>query len=204
MSRQTRTFLLIAALFVLAAAALLFLDVQVSRANLSADWQAARHAANMDSDHPLPAEQALDLYVLGPERLKPALARQLTEALQSNPYIGAVTLREGPPQAAAGSILVVRVEEPANCLWTPFYTKTGVGIEVAYASDGVVDWIEADSVVFAASEPPQTVARVEASLDLDGSGYGLISRPAYYDYLAGEITRQLGSLLQTQLNAGSG
>ena len=44
--------------------------------------------------------------------------------------------------------------------------------------------------------------RVDADLTLAGSGYGLISSPAYTDYLAEALAEQIGDLLQK--SAGDG
>lgn len=199
MTRSTRTLLTIILLLIAAAAAFWFLDFHVSRAELATNSQAGRYAFSVDEDHPLSQGADLDLYVFAPDRLDPALAEALVEKLQGNPYVGAVTLRDEPLQAAAGSVLVVRVEDPASFLWTPFYTKTEAGVDVDYASDGDVAWIDVQPVVLEATDPPQPVVRVDATLELEGSGYGLISSPAYSDYLAEELARQIDELLHNQL-----
>lgn len=198
MNRQTRS-LLILALLLIAVVAFLTLDFHLSRAELATNSEAARYSFSVDEAQPLPQGVDLDLYVLATGRLDPALAEKLVEALQRSPYVGAVTLREEPLQAAAGSVLVVRVGEPAKCLWTPFYTKTEVEVNVAYASDGDVAWIDSLPVALEASDPPRPVVRVDADLTLAGSGYGLISSPAYTDYLAEALAEQIGDLLQNQL-----
>lgn len=199
MQRSNRTLLIIILLLIAAAAAFWFLDFHVSRAELATNSQASRYTMSLDEAHPLPQGKALDLYVMAPDRLEPALAEALVEKLQGNPYVGAVTLRDEPLQAANGSVLVVRVEESSSFLWTPFYTKMEADVDMAYASDGDVAWIDVRPVVFTATDETEPTVRLQATLAFDGSGYGLISSPAYTHYVAEELARQINDLLHNQL-----
>ncbi|MDT8307801.1 MAG: hypothetical protein RRC07_17835 [Anaerolineae bacterium] len=199
MTRDTKLLLLIAAILVLASAFLL-VDFRLLQSNMAVNSQTERYTLSVDEANALPMEQALDLYVQASAPLEEAL----TAELSSNPYIGTVTVREEPLQAAANTVLVVRVEEPATLLWTPVYVGTDATAQVVYASDGEVDWIEETPVVLETSDPPQPTVRVRGTMDLDGNGYGLLSRPGYYSYLAGELAGQIDSLLETQLAGATG
>lgn len=198
MTQSTRTLLIIVFVLLVVVAAFLFLDFRISRMELATNSQASRFTISVDEGHSLPQGVHLDLYVEAPERLDQMLAEQLIATLDANPYVGAVTLRDDPPEAASGSVLVVRVKEPGGLGWTPFYTKIDADVEVAYASDGDVAWIGVSPVIMD-TDTGQPVARVEATLALDGSGFGLISRPGYMHYLADELARQINELLQNQL-----
>lgn len=203
MTRNTKLLRLIAAVLVLAAAFLL-VDFRLLQSNLGVNSQTERYTLSVDEANPLPMEQALDLYVQAPEPLEEALVEALTTELSSNPYVGTVTVREEPLQAAASTVLVVRVEEPATFLWSPVYARTKGTVQVVYASDGEVSWIDETPVVLETSDPPQPLARLRGTMDLDGSSYGLVSRPGYYSYLAGELAGQISSLLEAQLSGVTG
>lgn len=197
---KRNTLLLLVLIVLLAAVAFLLLDFRLSQQTMAVNSQAARYTSGVDAGPPLPAGESLDMYVIAPPWLAARLEDRLAEALDGNPYIGQITVRDEPLQEATGAVLVVSVEEPAVAFWTPFYTQTEAKAEFAYALNGEVDWIDVTPVVMESGDPPQADVRVQATLDLDASGYGLISRPGYYSYLAGEMAVQINHLLEEQLS----
>ena len=198
MKRNTLLLLLIIVLLVVAA--FLFVDFRVSQQTMAVNSTAGRYTVGIESGDAIPAGRPLDLYVVAPQWLAPQLEEALAEALDENPYIGQLSVQQGPLHAASGSVLVVRVDGPATALWTPLYTRAVAQAKMAYALNGEVDWIDVTPVVMESGDPPQPDVRIDATLDLEGSGYGLISRPGYFSYLAGEIATQINTVLKTQLS----
>ena len=201
MNRNRTTFLLIAA--VLVVAAFIFVDFRLSGATMSVESQTERYAFSIDEANDIPRNQDLDLYVEAPERLRGALADSLVAALPGT-YISTVTVREDPVQAAADAVMVIEVEEPNTLLWTPVYVRTDATVQIAYALDGEVAWIDVTPVVLESSDPPQPVVRLRGTMDLNGNGFGLFSRPGYASYLADELAGQIKTLLETQLAGAAG
>jgi hypothetical protein len=198
MKRNTLLLLLIFVLLVIAA--FLFVDFRVSQQTMTVNSTAGRYTIGNDSGDAIPAGRPLDLYVIAPRWLAPKLEAALADALDNNPYVGQLTVQQEPLQAASDSVLVVRVDEPAAALWTPLYTRTEAQAKMAYALNGEVDWIGVTPVVMESGDPPRPDVRVDATLDLAGSGYGLISRPGYFSYLAAEIAAQINTLLEQQVS----
>jgi hypothetical protein len=182
-------------LLILAAAAFLLLDFQAVRGQFNTENQVATFSASINPEQPLPQDRPLDLYVIGPEALAAELSRELAGQLGANPYIGEVNLRQAPPQKASASPLVVEIPQP-GVFWTPVFGRTTMAVDIAYASDGEVDWIDADVVEFSSGEP---VARVRGEFQFRDTAFGLLSRPGYYSYLSENIAAQVSSSLETSL-----
>jgi hypothetical protein len=199
MTRNNRLFLLIIVLLVLLAA-FNWLDFRLSRQEMVVNSQAERYTIGIDEGNPLPGGQNLDLYVLAPERFDDELAEMLAEELRGNPYTGSVALRDEPIRAATGMVVVVQIEELDTFFWSPIYTRSGADVLVAFASDGEVAWIDEAPVVLQTDNGRQPVVRIRATIEFDDSGYGLISRPGYHSYLAGELATQINTLLEAQLS----
>lgn len=197
--KQNRSLLLLLAAVVVIVAAFFLIDFRLSQTSLATQSQTERFAFSVEAANGIPKGQDLDLYVQAPAWLREALADSLVTALDSNEYISTVTVREEPLQAAAGAVLVVEIEEPSTLTWTPVYVRTDATVRVAYALDGDVAWIDVTPVVLESSDPAQAVVRLRGTMDLDGSGYGLFSRPGYASYLADELAGQINTLLQGQL-----
>jgi hypothetical protein len=200
MTQKNRLLLLVVVLLIIIAGAFLLLDFRLSRQTMAVNAQTERYSANVDQTHPLPAAQDLDLYVVAPEALEEDLTAALLAELAQNPYAGRITVKEEPLQAASNAVLVVRVAGSPGSVWTPFYTRAVLEGQVAYASDGAVDWMEPGTVVLEAPDPPQPMMKVRGTQEFRGTGYGLISRPGYHRYLAGELASQINTLLETQLS----
>lgn len=203
--KNTRIVFLVVLLVILAAAFLL-LEFRLMRAQMAVDSESETFAFSVSGDErPLPLEQDLDLCVQAPQELEDELVEALREALKTNPYVRDVRLQGEPMVAAEDSVLVVTMDEPSVLFWSPFYTRSVITARVAYASDGEVDWIDQEPVVFESTEAPEEpVVRVRTTHEFEGNAYGLISGPGYAAYLVGELATQInGSLADTLANAGS-
>jgi hypothetical protein len=179
---------LVAALIVTIVALLLLVDFSLLRGNLMTESQAATYTFGLQEDDSLPLEQPLDLYVDAPRGLADALADALARDLANVPQIGPVTPQPLPAEAAADGVLLVEIDEPSVFVWTPLYTRAVMTVNVAYASDGEVTWIEEEVVRMTNDDP---VVRVRAAHDVDQTTVGLVSLPGYRRYLAEGVSIQI-------------
>lgn len=203
MRRRTQFILILITLLLLFAAATLLLDFRLIQAQMAVATNASTYSFGVDDETPLPLEQELDLYLEAPWGLEEALGDALRTELSANPYVREVNLQEGPVAAAPTTVLVVQIEEPSVIFWSPFYTRSSFTVDVAYASDGEVAWIDED-VVGLSGEDGLPVARLHGEYRFDGTAYGLISGPGYATYLAGEIAQQVNQALADSLATAGG
>lgn len=195
--RQTCIVLAIAALLMLllVVAAFLVLDFHITQARSNVEFQSSTYSTNVSSQTPLPLEQPTDLYVQDRSRLGRELGERLVESLVEIQYIGEVNSREGEPQAADGSVIVIDVRD-SNIFWTPVFGRSTFDVQVSYASDGEVDWIEEDVVRFVDGD---TIARIRANFHSRHSVTGLMSLPGFYTVAADELAARIRDSLQSSL-----
>jgi hypothetical protein len=202
--RRTQSMLLLAIAAVLITAAFLLLDFNLQQARMSVDSSRETYTFSIDENTTLPLEQDIDLYVDAPLNLQEELEAKLSEELPAVPYVRDVNLLEGTPDPSENSILIVEILEPAVEFWSPFYTRTLLTVDVAYASDGEVAWIDEPVVRLNNQGVPEPVVRVHTEHNFDGSAYGLISRSGHNQYLAEEIAGTIShSLAATLASQGS-
>jgi hypothetical protein len=197
--RRIQLTLLLAIAAVLITAAFLLLDFNLQQARMSVDSSGETYSFSVDEDTPLPLEQDIDLYVRAPLTLQEELAASLREQLPAVPYVRDVNILKGPSESSKDSILIVEILEPAVQFWSPFYTRTLATVDVVYASDGEVAWIDEPVVRLNNEGVPEPVVRVHREHNFDGRAYGLISRPGYDQYLAEEIARTVSHALAAAL-----
>lgn len=204
MSLRTKLLLVLAVLLVLFAAAFLTLDFRFMQAQMAVDHTAATYSFSIDEETPLPLEQDLDLYVQAPLDLADKLAEALAAELTTNPYVRDINVQTEPVAAAADSVLVVEIDDPSVLFWSPFYTRSVITVNAAYASDGEVAWIDEDVVHLRSEGEGMPVARIRAEYTFDGRAYGLISGPGYASYLADEVAQQINEGLADGLATTGG
>lgn len=204
MSLRTKLLLVLAVLLVLFAAAFLTLDFRFMQAQMAVDHSAATYSFSIDEETPLPLEQDLDLYVQAPLDLADELAEALATELKTNPYVRDINVQAEPIAAAADSVLVVEIDDPSVLFWSPFYTRSVMTVNAAYASDGEVAWIDEDVVRLRSEGEGMPVARIGAEYTFDGRAYGLISGPGYATYLADEVAQQINEGLADGLATTGG
>lgn len=191
-----RKSLLITLLILAAFAAAFLLDFRLLRGNLKAENQTATFSASLTEEQPLPMDQALDLYVIGPRRLADELAEELAGRLGATSYIGEVNRKEAPPVKTGTSLLVVEITRP-GVFWTPVFGRTDMEVKISYASDGEVDWMGEEVVYFSSGNP---TVRVRGEYRFRDSSFGLFSLPGYYSYLSDSIAAQLSVALKGALD----
>lgn len=204
MKQRTQLLLVLAILFVIVAAAFLLLDFRLQQAETGTTSNASTYSFATDEETSLPLEQDLELYVQAPPGLEDELVAALRQELVSNPYVRDVNLQEEPPRPAEDSVLVVEIDEPSAHFWSPFYAHTAMTVNVSYASDGEVAWIDEEVAAMDAQDPPLPVVRVRAEHRFDNTAYGLISRPGYRRYVAEEVAKRVNRSLAGTLTSQAG
>lgn len=175
--------------------AFLLLDFHILRGQANASSQVSTYTFSIDEDHKIPLNQNLYVYVRGGIGVEDRLAAALMESLVANPYIGTVEIQHGDPHSSSGSVLIVDLAQP-NLLWTPFYSRADIEMEVAYASDGQVDWIDQETVNLTNGQP---VIRLRGDYQMQASAAGLMSMPGFNRYLAQQLADQIAASLMERL-----
>jgi len=202
MKRSTLLLLLLAMFLLLFGALFSLSDFKLQRAEMAVESSASTYAFGDNGNGSGLQTKALDLYVRAPAMIESELIQALRDALDTNPYVGRIELRQSPPAAGEESVLVLTMEDPQSLFWTPVYARAALTVDVAYASDGEVEWIGEEVVVLEAQEPPAArVVRVRGEYNFEGTAYGLISRPGYATYLAGEVAQTVNQALADTLTA---
>jgi hypothetical protein len=182
-------------LMVIIIAAFLLLDFRLIQGKANASSQVSTYAFSIDKGTQLSIHQPLDVYVIGNTEIGHTLAEALSETLTGIPGVSTIEFHDGTPELSEDSVLVVDVQQ-SDMTWTPFYSQTDVKMQVAYASDGEVEWIDEQTVELTNGKP---VVRVRGDYEMDASARGLMSLPGYRSYLAESLAEQIASSLTERL-----
>jgi uncharacterized protein (TIGR01732 family) len=204
MKRSTQLIIVLFILLIALGAAFFLLDFRLMQAGMAENSNVATYSFSVSEETPLPLEQDLDLYVDGPPLLEEELVSALMAELRTNPYVRNVNLQEEPVTASADTVLVVEIAEPSTLFWSPVYARTVMTVDVAYASDGEVAWIEEQVVALASDDASGPVVRVRGEYIFDGNAYGLISGPGYASYLSAQVAQTVNQSLADTLAANGG
>lgn len=185
--RRISIVLIVLALLVGSLALFLLFNFQAVRGVANTEKQSSTYASRIEAGQSLPGgvSQAA-IYVESKGRLSRALAETLPDALAADPAFGDVR-RIDQRLERSDTALVYLVVTERNFFWTPVYAQASVDVDLYFASDGDLNWIEADVVHFSSGEP---AVRKDSDLSLHDRVYGLISYPAYVDRLTQVLTEQ--------------
>jgi hypothetical protein len=175
--------------------AFLVLDFRLLQGQADKSSQVSTYEIGVDKGSRLPMSQVLDVYVIGSSQLEDELAEALSNNLAGNLTASTIEVHEGAPVSSEESVLVVDLAQP-DLLWTPFYSTAAIEMQVAYASDGKVDWIDVEPVIF--NDPTPSVY-VRGDYQMSDSAYGVMSMPGYKTYLAESLADQIASSLNERL-----
>jgi hypothetical protein len=196
--KQRAIFWLLLVFVVVVTAALFWLDFHAVRGETTADSQVETYSFSVDDETEYLREQSLDLYVVAPDRLEEELAAALQARLATTPYMNKINVHSGQRAPAPDSVLVLQVEAP-DSFWSPVYGRSSLSVDLAYASDGAVDWIDDDVVQLQTTDPPTPIVRVRGVYDFSLTAYGLASLPGYHRYLADQVASHLSTSLADTL-----
>jgi hypothetical protein len=183
-------------LLVLLALAFLFLDFQIARSNTQAESQVTTSRSNPPGSEGLPENQELQVYIEGPARLAGALRRELARQLEPSRYFSQVTILDAPQDVAGRPNLAVVIEEP-QVLWTPVFARSEFNLRVAFASNGDLSWRYEESPSHHFSGEPAAV--VSGDFQIMDTTLGIISRPAYLEYLGEQAALRISESLEKEI-----
>jgi hypothetical protein len=187
--------LLILLLALLVAAAFVALDFWAARSNTSASSQVATiRSGEVYNERP-----PLAVYVEAPENLSDPLREQLVENLASRASFSTVRPIDEPASVQGEAVLVI-VLDRRRYIWTPVYASADLEVQVAFASDGEVDWEQLGEVNGDMQTSP--AVRISGELQIGERSWGLVSQPAYRWYVAGQVSDRVVEIANT-IQAGS-
>jgi hypothetical protein len=145
----------------------------------------------------------LEIYVQAPQNLNERLRQELLSRAGTLASFSTVSLIETPgsdPGSDPGSAALVVAVDRRTYIWTPFYATAQLSVQVAFASDGQVDWNQLGEIDTVMQASPAT--RFSADLEMRDRSLGLISHPGYRSHLARQISEKVLESARTAL-AGS-
>jgi hypothetical protein len=182
--------ILILLLALLVAAAFLALDFWAARSNTSASSQ----VATIRSGEGFNERPPLAVYLKAPENLDGPLREQLVEMLASRAPFSTVRPIDDPAPGPGEAVLVI-VLDRRRYIWTPVYASADLDVQVAFASDGEVDWDDLGEVNTVMQASP--AVRISGELQVEDRSWGLISHRAYRRHIAGQVSTRVVEIANT-------
>ena len=170
-------------------------------ANFSAMSSHMERNSTLSSMGSNPNNQALTpsktgLLVPGESRLARSLEKQLAGQLNTQPKFGQIQAVGELLEPAGYPVLMAEIE-PQQMLWTPIYARANVKVTIFYDSNGDISLKPEDATKMKFIGAELTIQRSGEYTFTDVS-WGVMSRPAYLDYLAREISKQIAADLKAQ------
>lgn len=194
-----RIAIIIATLILLVAAcvtSLLVMNFQAKQSQSNVDKQITTYTAEPENSSGFPAQMRLALYVQGSDRMADQLRETLQEQLSAVPAFQQVELIKEAPEISDQPVLVVEFDQ-LNITWTPVKSVSKIDLQAAFASDGDVSWRYEKPVIM--NNRGESVIRVEGEFTLNDNTLGLVSRPAYQDYLGEQLASNISAALKEAL-----
>ena len=201
MQRTTGNTILLV-LFTLAIVAPVFflLDFKIAGSQTNVEKQSEKYAFSVESGQALPQRPDARIYVAGSGRLTRELREALLDALVGLPEFSEVSVLEEPVDRSPEALVQVEIDRQM-WIWSPFYATARLDVEVWFASDGDLTWIDEDVVQM---QNPEPAVRLHSQLDVRDRTAGVISRPAYNRFLAEAIAEHIRSELTGAVNRPAG
>jgi hypothetical protein len=196
MKRLQSPILILLLAFLLLAVVFLALDFKVARSTTTADSQVSTIRSGEGYDERPP----LVVYVQAPDNLAGPLRRALFNRVGTDAPFSTIALAESPA-ADPGSAALVVVVDRRTYIWTPLYATADLGVRIAFASDGRVDWNELGEIDTVMQNSP--AVRLSGDLTIRDNSFGLISHPGYRSHIAGQISDRVVETIKTALSSGT-
>ncbi len=129
------------------------------------------------------------LYVSGSDPLGKALAAELTRQLQQAPEFGQVQTLGASVDKAEYPLVYVEVSSQ-DVLWTPFYGRANLTINVAYAENGDISFRHTQPTEFHFENEAPSIKRSGKYTFTDVS-WGVMSLPGYHEFLAYQVAQAI-------------
>jgi hypothetical protein len=182
--------------FLLLAVVFLALDFKVARSTTTADSQVSTIRSGEGSNEYPP----LVVYVQAPGNLAEPLRQALFNQVGTAAPFSTLTVTESPGSEPGSAALVVVVDR-RTYIWTPLYATADLGVRIAFASDGRVDWNELGEIDSVMQNSP--AVRLSGDLTIRDNSFGLISHPGYRSHIAGQISDRVVESLKTALTSST-
>ena len=193
----------IAGLFVLGLAALGILLFWVSFRTISSQSTVNSEVAASRGNAEVPLDPASlstpSLVVEGDGSLEKAVRSEFARLSRDQSGPVQVKLLDTLADAANSPIVVVTVKQQSG-FWTPFYSRSNLEVEVAYASDGDLSFRGSEPVQFRTTEDQPSI-RYAGHYSAADVSWGIMSLPGYRDFLAHQIASIVLTSLQDQVKS---
>jgi len=188
----------IAVVIIIAAFAALFLlaNFRIMSSQTADNSQAASARTEEWSGGENLSPSTTGLVVSGTTRLDLFLQAALVRAWSSQPDLGQVEALQVPPELNGLPFLQVEIKQQ-QVFWSPFYARSEIQVDAAYAFSGDVSFGEDEIAHFSSAAGRPDFALMGHYTVVDTS-WGLISRAGYLDYLAGHTAGKILESLRQQ------
>ena len=132
----------------------------------------------------------LSYAVNGEDSWAAALASALQAELEAQMSVGTAASVLGLPQNNHAPFLLVDLS--SDRLWTPFYGRAMLSAQIYFAYDGDAPWSLGEPVVLQVSP----AVKADGEFTLVDTTWGIISKPAYNEYLAQGLAKAVATALQ--------
>jgi hypothetical protein len=176
----------------LLAIAFLALDFKAARSSTRADSQ----VNTIRSGEGYNERPPLVIYVQAPGNLAGPLQQALFNRVGTAAPFSTIRITETPASEPGSAALVVIVDR-RTYIWTPVYATADLGVQVAFASDGQVEWVDLGEIDTVMQTSP--AVRLSGEFDFADNTVGLVSHPGYRSHIAGQISDRITETLTTAL-----
>jgi hypothetical protein len=198
-----RVLLILTALILLigvCAASLLVMNFQAKQSQSNVDKQVATYTSQPENSSGFPTQMRLAIYVQGSDPVANTLRETLKERLSQAPAFQQVELLNEPPEISDQAVLVIEFDQ-RHIIWTPVKSVSQIALQAAFASDGDVSWRHEKPVIM--RNDGESVVRVEGEFNFRDDTLGLVSRPAYQQYLGEQLASSISEALQDALKTST-
>jgi len=200
--RNSRFLIAILVAIAVLGAALWGLDFRASTSETHSGFQLSTATGGRNAEESVPSVQNLALYVewAGEPDLAASLRHDLVTGLPAELGLASVEAVDALADPMERAVLMVEVRE-ASVAWAPVYSRASLAVDVAYASDGATAWRGDEvKIIVMPPSPPAPIVRSQGTITVEDSTRGLVSRPAYYPHLRGQIASAVSKCLRPVLS----
>lgn len=190
MSRQRKIWWLAVGALLLFVLALNFLNFRAARSTTETNHSLSTYRAGETLPDSMTYPFTLSYAVTGEDLLGGALTTALQAELEGATAVDTATIMTDPQEGIPGPILLIDLASDRT--WTPFYGNTTLKVQIYYAYNGDAPWPLDEPVVFRDSP----AIKADGEFTVVDTTWGLLSKPAYNEYLAQTLAERIAAALQ--------